>query len=208
MNNKKGKYKITQSDMVLVSIYRISRGTKEKIPFEEIALQAWKDFPESFSLRNHPEFPDGSAISKRVADNLRPNGFVLSLGDSHFRLTDKGALKAQKLDKMLRGINQQVREGFRSLSRDQEKFLQQAVNSTAFNLWVEGKPDEIIDHDVKLLFRFSTATKISDRKIKLAFAMESIKKAKNIGIPNISKLSELAIFIIEKFQYMFQEGVN
>ena len=208
MEHKKKINKLTQSDMLLVSIYRISKRTKEKIPFEEITIQAWKDFPKSFSLKNHPEYPDGSAIPKRVADNLRPNGLVISLGNSSFRLTDKGFIRAQKLDNELRGIKQSPEIGYRSFSREQEKFLNHALNSTAYNLWLNAKSDEIIDHDVKLFFRFSTGTKFSDRKVKLKFAMETIEKAKDLDFDNISHLSKLTIFLYKKFNYMFREVNN
>ena len=48
---------LSQAKMVLLAIYRVSKSFGNRVPFEEIVLQAWKDFPEQFSLRNHPEFP-------------------------------------------------------------------------------------------------------------------------------------------------------
>ncbi|HEY60539.1 MAG TPA: hypothetical protein G4N92_07655 [Anaerolineae bacterium] len=204
----KSKYKLTQSDMVLISMYRVSNGSKEKIPYEEIAISAWKDFPDSFSLKNHPEYPDGSAIPKRVNDRLRPQGLVISLGESFFRLTNKGVEKARKLDNAIRGISKKRGQTYRRLSRDEENFVRHAFTTTAFDLWMNRKKESIIDHDVKLFFQFSTGTKISDRIYKVRFAKTSIEKAKKIGAPNIHELENLAEFLTIAFGLLIGEGKN
>jgi hypothetical protein len=200
------KYKITQSDLVLIAIFYVSNGTKEKVPFEEIAIRAWRDFPDSFSLKNHPEYPDGSAIPKRVADRLKPNGLVISLGDNFFRLTDKGIEKAQKLDNALRGISTSNRQTYRKLSREEENFIRHALFSTAFDLWNKKEKETIIDHEVKLFFQFSTGTKIRDRYIKVQFAKASFENAEKIGIANTSELLQLTNFLTDKFGYLIEEG--
>src|SRR5665811_1964919 len=72
---------LTQSDMVLVSMARAAKGTTDRIPYEEIVLQAWRDFPQAFSLRSHPEHPDASDIHKKLYQTLKPAGLVASLGN-------------------------------------------------------------------------------------------------------------------------------
>ena len=90
--------KLTQPEMVLLSMYRVSHGTTQKIPYEELVLQAWRDYPEAFSLRNYPEYPDGSDIHKKLYNGfLKTDNLVLSLGDKNFRLTEKGVSRASEL---------------------------------------------------------------------------------------------------------------
>src|SRR5262245_42201837 len=73
--------KLSQPEMVLVSMYRASGGRTERIPYEEIVVRAHRDFPEAFSLRNYPQFPDASDIHKKLYQALKPNGLVVTLGD-------------------------------------------------------------------------------------------------------------------------------
>lgn len=42
----------SRADMVLLAMNKASKGTTAKIPYEEIVINAWKAFPEAFSLRS------------------------------------------------------------------------------------------------------------------------------------------------------------
>jgi hypothetical protein len=46
---------ISQAIMVLPAIDRVSQMAGNRIPCEDMAMQAWKDYPDQFSLRSHPE---------------------------------------------------------------------------------------------------------------------------------------------------------
>ena len=62
--------KFSQAEMILLTIYRLSKTLGNRVPFEEIVLQVWKDFPAHFSLNNHPEYPDSYPVSKRIYSDL------------------------------------------------------------------------------------------------------------------------------------------
>jgi hypothetical protein len=68
------------------------------VPYEELVLQARRDYPEAFSLRNHPEHPDASDIHKRLYQTLKPAGLIVSVGSKVFRLTEAGVNRAKELD--------------------------------------------------------------------------------------------------------------
>ncbi len=88
---------LNQGEMVLLAMFRISNATQEPIPYAEIVLQAWRDYPETFSLRGHPEHPDASDIHKRLYGPLKTAELVESLGNKVFRLTEKGVEQASLL---------------------------------------------------------------------------------------------------------------
>ena len=87
------------------------------MPYEDLVLQAWRDYPEAFSLRNHPEYPDASDIHKKLYQSLRSNGFVVSLGNKFFRLTEEGVANASALART--GLSDSRTIGTR-LSREHE----------------------------------------------------------------------------------------
>lgn len=48
--------KFSQAEMILLTIYRLTKTFGNRVPFEEIVVQVWKDFPAHFGLTNHPEY--------------------------------------------------------------------------------------------------------------------------------------------------------
>lgn len=199
--------KLTQSDMVLVAFYRASRGTTNKVPYEELVLQAWRDFPQQFSLRNYPKYPDGSDIHKKLYNGpLKTESLVLSLGDKHFRLTSKGLEEAKKVVNRLEHIPAGPAEDKSRLGRDAEKFIKHGLKSRALTDWQAGKRDQLVDYDARMFFQFSTGTSIEDRKRKVKDAKEAIEKACLIGIDDSNDLLEVANFLTENFKQLFQQA--
>ena len=114
-------------------------------------IESWKCFPERFSLRKHPEFPDSNDQNKSLYGPLKKDGYVVALGDMVFRLTDAGIGRAQALEGMLNG--ERTASSSRRLSRDQERLLRTAKASEAYVKWVDGCADEIVDFDGPSLLR-------------------------------------------------------
>ena len=195
---------LTQGDMVLISMARAAKNTTAKVPYEELVLQAWRDFPQAFSLRNHPEHPDASDIHKRIYQTLKPAGLVVALGNKVFRLTDSGIAEARVL---LAAIEDQPSSAVKPtrLARDEQVFVERALSSRAFATWQSGEPDKLIDYDARMFFQFSTGTAMAERQLRRNFARDAINKAAAIGVDRADELSELADFLIEKFAYLFQE---
>jgi len=199
------KKKLSQTEMILVSLYGVAGGTIEKIPEEEIVIEAWKKFPHSFSLRNHPEYPEGSAVSKRMADKLKPQGLVIGLGDNIFRLTDKGIKKAKNILSALENAPNLEKTAYRHLSREEENFINHVLKTQAFSAWKKKQRETLIDYDAKLFFKFSTGTKIDERTYKVNFAQETIQKAIDIGISQAIELKQLSVFLINNFKELFED---
>jgi hypothetical protein len=198
---------LTQSEMVLVSMARIANGTTKRIPYEEIVLQAWKDFPTVFSLRSHPEHPDASDIHKKIYQTLKPAGLVASLGNKVFRLTDKGIDRSGAL----LAVQQEKGEGCPNrparLSRSEHAFFAHAAQSQTYSIWKQGEARRLIDHDARLFYQSSTGTSFDDRRQKAEFAAETFEKAQMLGLEHSASLSKLSEFLVERFKSLF-EGVR
>ena len=182
---------LTQAEMVLVSVYRITAGTTTK------------DFPEAFSLRSHPEHPDASDIHKKIYQTLKPAGFVTSLGNKVFRLTDKGIARASELLKNQEDVGSSRDERLR-LSRSEQAFISHALQSRALSTWRAGTSDKLIDHDARMFFQFSTSTPINDRKLRVALAEEAIRKSRDAGLAEAGELSELLQHLTQKYQSLIK----
>lgn len=195
---------LTQGDMVLISLARAAKGTTRSVPYEELVLQAWRDFPESFSLRNHPEHPDASDIHKRIYQTLKPMGLVIALGNKIFRMTEKGV--AQANDLLVTFGNQASPTGKSSrLARDEQTFVERALASRVFATWQAGELDKLIDYDARMFFQFSTGTSVPERQIRVKFALSSIRKAKKIDVKQSDELMLLAEHLTTTFDHLLHE---
>src|SRR5207302_4435863 len=75
---------------VLLAMAKAAGWTTGRVPYEDLVIAAWSEFPEAFSLRNHREYPDASDVHKPIYQTLKPAGYVLPLGNKNFRLTAEG----------------------------------------------------------------------------------------------------------------------
>jgi len=199
--------RLTHPDMILISFLRISNGTTNKVPYEELVLQLWRDFPEAFSLRNHPEHPDASDVHKKLYNGpLKSDGLIVSLGNKVFRLTDKGLARAQEVKAGFEQSEPTTAQEKSRLSREETNFVKHAQSSRALVAWRSGQSDKLVDYDARLFFQFSTGTKIDERKRKVRFAKEAIEKAHQIGIDGTHDLDQLANFLIENFDNLYKEA--
>jgi len=198
--------KLSHADKVLISLYKASKGKTERVPFEILVLNAWKNFPADFSLPNYPEHPDSSVIAKRLYSDLITKRFVVSLKNKVYRLTEKGVVEAQKI----LGLAETKKENKKKspdilLNRDEEQFLENALRSKTFLVWRNGSKQELIDYDVRVFFQFSTGTPIKERKRRVETADDAIKKATTLNMPESVDLKKLFDFLIQNFPQLFQE---
>ncbi len=202
-----GSHKLTHADMVLVALYRASGGKTNRAPYEELVLQAWRDFPEVFGLRNYADqHPDASDVHKRLYSTLKPAGLVVALGNKEFRLTDKGLERAARLVAAVDRVEPAGDGESGRLARDQENFIKHALSSRALARWRGGECEKLIDYDARLFFQFTTATPAAERGRRVAFAREAIGRARDYGIGGAAELAGLADHLVERFGGLLQEG--
>lgn len=195
---------LSHANKVLISLFKVSKGTTERIPFESIVLQAWQDFPEDFSLPKHPEFPDSSVIAKRLYGDLISKRMVVSLKSGVYRLSDKGLLEARRIIDFAAIKKENIVNKGVQLNRDEEQFLDNAIRSKTFLAWMKGDKN-LIDYDVRVFFQFSTGTSVKERKRRVETAKEAIQKATALNIPESYELKKLLSLLVQGFPQLFQE---
>ena len=188
---------LTRSSMVLLSMFRASRGGTQKVPYEDLVLQAWKDYPNAFSLRNHPEYPDASDIHKKLYQSLKTNGFVVPLGNKCFRLTESGVERASNLSG--KSPSSAAKRRAARLSREEEAFVHHARATRAFQAWSKGRKSDLVDHDARLFFRYGVSTSPKDRRHRVKFAARAIDRARSLRFPDGDALRDLAQYLESSF---------
>lgn len=189
--------KLTDVDRVLIALAHASGGEQTPIPYEEIVIESWKRFPDRFSLRRHPEFPDSSDQHKKLYGPLKRSGYIVTLRDKQFRLTDAGLERAAQLDRALSPSRNTV-PGSR-LGRDDERLVRAALSSEAYAKWRDGRADDISDFDARSFFRVTVTTGESDRRTRVAAMDEALSNAESNGMATASDLRLLSELIVSRY---------
>lgn len=198
------RHPLTQADMVLLALARAAHWTTDKIPYEELVLTAWREFPNAFSLRNHPEHPDASDIHKRIYQSLKPAGLAVVLGNKVFRATDLGLERARSLEEALGKVDPTPLKKAR-LGRNEEAFLSHAAKSRAYAMWQAGQAGQLIDYDARIFFQFGTSTPFDQRRLRVEFAQTTILKAAELGLPHAAELGRLSEHLATSFRSLLEE---
>src|SRR3989338_5178311 len=146
----------TRAQKILIALYKLSNGSKKQVRFEDIAVKVYKLFQADFQLKGYPQYPDtGDIVHKPLYSDLKKNGYVLS-GDKYFSLTSKGIEYGKKLLNFSEDNGEFIMDAqnkdFVKLTTTQEKEIQRIRESAAFELYITGKKDEIINIDYLILF--------------------------------------------------------
>lgn len=189
--------KMTVHDRVLLALADAAGHSQQPVPYEEIVLKSWRRFPERFSLRRHPEFPDSNDQNKSLYGPLKKEGYVVSLGDMVFRLTDTGLSRANVLESGSNG--EASKPSVARLSRDQERVLRTANSSEARAKWTRGHLDDIVDFDARAFFGISVTTPERERCIRVQSTKDAITNAENVRFPGANELMQITEFLIDEF---------
>ncbi|MDX1378528.1 MAG: hypothetical protein R3307_06750 [Anaerolineales bacterium] len=91
--------KITLNDLVVYSVHYLHNQGSE-ITSEDIISACFVLFPNRFSLRKYPQWPDSGMVSRRWSD-CKSKGYLRGSATKGFKLTAKGKRRAKKVEKAL-----------------------------------------------------------------------------------------------------------
>lgn len=190
---------ISRSEKILLTLYRLSRGTKKKIRFEDIAVSAFKAFPQDFQLKGFPQYPDtGDIIHKPLYSELKKGGHVLS-GNKYFSLTQKGLERGKALNQLSDGANESKRSSVKFTSAQQSE-VENLLSSTAYRLFNENKKDDILDIDFYNYLGVTVRTGKYDFLGRLHSVEDAIDAVKTRKPDLGNNLHQLHRFILNKFK--------
>ncbi len=194
--------KLTRSQKILVTLYELSEGTNKQIRFEDIAVNVFLNFKADFQLKGYPEYPDtGDIVHKPLYSELKKGGYVLS-GNKYFSLTPKGVEYTKRLIKPAANSIEDSKniKTFVKLTADQQKELERIKNSTAVDLYLNGKKEEILDIDFYSYLGVTVRTNKFDFLGRLTTVEEAIKAIKEKSDELYIKLRECHKFLMERFK--------
>ncbi len=193
---------LTRSQKILVTLYDLADGTPKQIRFEDIAVGVFKNFPADFQQKGYPEYPaTGDIVHKPLYSEVKKNGYVLS-GNKYFSLTLKGIEYGKKLLKFSLNNKNLTKKtsNFVKLTADQQKELERIKSSTAVNLFLSGKHEDILDIDFYSYLGVTVRTNKFDFLGRLTTVQDTIFSIKDKNDTLYSRLIDCHNFLMEKFK--------
>lgn len=192
--------KLTRSQKILISLYQLSNGTTKQVRFEDIAVQTYKNFTADFQLKGYPQYPDtGDIIHKPLYSELKKGGYVLS-GNKYFSLTPKGITYAKKVLRISETDTSSSKKSQVKLTADQQKELDRLKTSSAVELFIKGKGEEILDIDFYSYLGVTVRTNKNAFLGRLSAVEDAINATKGKSDELYAKLRECHEFLLSKFK--------
>lgn len=194
---------LTRSQKILVTLYKLAGGGQKQVRFEDIAVRVYKDFRSDFQLKGYPQYPDtGDIVHKPLYSELKKKGYVLS-GNKYFSLTRKGVEYARSLLGVSSKLNMAKTEN-NKLTADQQKELERLKESTAVNLYLTGKKNDILDIDFYSYLGVTVRTDKYNFLGRLTSVEDAINATKNKSGVLYKKLRDCHRYLMNRFS----ENIN
>ena len=168
-------------DKILIAMRELSGGTGKSLKYEDIVVKAFTLFPSDFALRGYPQYPDSSDIHKPLYGPLKRGGFVLAANKT-FRLTPLGIERANDLADAQGESQANAKNGIR-LPRDQRLEIDRMLQSEAFKLHYNDRPDKILDTDFYGFVGCTVRTSPPDFEGRLSVTDQVLRAALEAGYP-------------------------
>jgi hypothetical protein len=87
------------NELIIFSIYSLNEGNK-KSNFSNLIEECFSNFPEIFSFKEYPQWPDARKLDRPLRD-LRKKKITVGGPQESFKLTSKGKKIAREVAKRL-----------------------------------------------------------------------------------------------------------
>lgn len=160
------------TESLIIWLIGKSQELNQVLSIEEIVLRAWKINPDKHSMRGHPEYPDSFVIMKRVYDMKGRKGYLEGSSSSGFKLTPLSRNKYRDLKHLIsnKKINKSKSKNAadRTISSIDEAPYKKLVNSPAYQKFIKGNLEQIVETDFLYFYGIAwhTKTTIASGKIK------------------------------------------
>ena len=146
-HNPKVYTEIALNDLVTYAVYYLSE-SGEKISAENITALCFLLFPERFSLRGYPQWPDSTVVNKRWID-CRNKGYITGSTAQDFSLAPKGLVLAERVEKILSGSRPLIKSPTSRIARTETRtragrFVRALVESEAYEKYKKNGEHAII----------------------------------------------------------------
>jgi len=150
---------------------------------EELAIAAWRKFPDSFGMEGYPKYPDSNRVYTKLMGRkgLVGRGWLMKVGEKRYQLTEPGKVIVKAL-----GDAGRSNSGLRaSLNRGQKLILEKLLSSRAVTKVRTGEVESIGFHDACSFWDISPRSNASTLQARLRTVesvIDAVQEAVSQGV--------------------------
>lgn len=176
-------------EKLLLAAHGLEQGGNSPFSAEDLVVEAWKRFPDTFGLRGHldedgkPVHPDSNRVFAEIMGSkpIRKRGLLVKVGTKMYKLTESGRRFALPLEAAPSGVGDSRQKPPKStLSREIQEELQRLLGSKAVQKIDNGQLDTVTFHDVCVFWRITPRSSAIELEGHLANTTGVINAARSI----------------------------
>jgi hypothetical protein len=169
---------LSKAEKLLIAAGHLSADGRRQFSAEDLAVAAFKEFPDDFSLKGYSQFPDVNMVLTQLMGKKAPllvRGWLEKTGTKQYQLTSKGLHDLSQLGDSAATVAT-VR-----LDREMEDGLGRLLTSTAYSLFKRDQSDRITFHQFCRFVGLSAADKWQRIAGKLSYLEYLVSEAMKLG---------------------------
>ncbi|TRZ92588.1 hypothetical protein D4R89_01050 [bacterium] len=169
---------LSKAEKLLVAACLLSSDGQTVFSAEDLIVRAFQTFPQDFSLKGYPKYPDSNVVLTQVMGKKAPlivRGWLEKTGVKQYRLMPKGLDDRNQLEHGQGGIIN-VR-----LERLLEESLARLLKSASFELFKSGQQEQITFNQFCRFAGLSARDKWQKIQNKLASVRHTVEEARKLG---------------------------
>lgn len=174
---------LSKADKLLSAAAALASEGKGEFTAEDLIVRAHRLFPDDFALKGYREHPDSNAVLTQVMGIKAPliiRGWLEKTGTKQYRLTPKGLHDLADLTTDIEQAPVAV-EAAVSIERKQDEAIGRLMTSTAFELFKQGRSDDITFHQFCRFIGLSARDKWQRVAGRLETVRHLIEEARQLG---------------------------
>jgi len=168
---------LSKAEKLLVAAGRLVAGGKFEFSSEDLVVSAFKAFPDDFSMKGYPQYPDSNPVLTQIMGIKAPlivRGWIEKVGIKKYRLTPKGL---DDINELQGGQGVAVEK----LDRLRDEEMGSLLTSAAFELAREGNDSAITFYQFCRFVGLTASDSWQAVQGKLSHALHIAEEAERIG---------------------------
>jgi hypothetical protein len=203
--------------MILLAAWKLEQEGQSPFTAETLIVTSWQKFPRTFGLKGYTDqYPDSNKVLASIMGQrgLTGRAWLVKMGEKLYALTREGRQVVRSLlqDDATAPPEEEAVDAV-SLTREQERFLQNLVTSTAFQKIQEDRKAEIKFADACRFWSItenlqgdaldarlrSLEKNLADVKRQVGTATATLSTGRQVTADDIAQLSQVHSFLEDRF---------
>lgn len=166
---------LSRTDKILIVLFKLSKGTKKSLHYENIVVALFKKYPSDFAMRGYPQYPDTEGVNHEFYRGAMKKSGLINYSNKIFSLTDKGINHVEKIQSI---TNHKKITQHGKMPRFVEQEIERVKKNEGFRLFLINHEDQVTDTDFFNYLGLTSRAQKSDFEARLETLKDVIKTIK------------------------------